>query len=95
MKTVELKVYSYSELSDKAKEKALNWYAQGNLSYEWWDFTYEDAATIGLKITEFDLDQNRHAKGKFTKRPEDVAALIFENHGKDCETYANALSDAK
>jgi hypothetical protein len=90
VKTIETTVYQFKELSDEAKEKAREWYRDGALDYEWWDFTYLDAADIGLKITEFDLDRNRHAKGNFTESAEDVAKAIKENHGPDCETYKTA-----
>ncbi len=47
MRVVETKVYEYEELSDAAKEKARDWYREGNLSsYEWWDYTYEWFETI-------------------------------------------------
>ena len=47
--------YKFEELSPKAKEKARDWFREGALDYDWWDSTYEDAASIGLKITGFDL----------------------------------------
>ena len=40
-------VYSYKELSEQAKEKARDWYRDGNLDYDWWESVYEDAKTIG------------------------------------------------
>jgi len=43
---METTVYKFSELSDRAKERARDWFRQGNLDYDWWDFIYEDAATI-------------------------------------------------
>lgn len=47
-------VYTYAELSDKAKEKARDAYREGHLDYEWWDSVYEDAvdmaAEIGIEI---------------------------------------------
>ena len=47
MRTIETTVYKFSELSEAAKEKAIeNWNRDG-LDYEWWDAVYEDAKTIG------------------------------------------------
>ncbi len=46
MRTIAKTVYQFSELSDHAKERARDWYRQGNLDYDWYDSVYEDAATI-------------------------------------------------
>lgn len=81
-----INIYKYDELSDKAKEAARNWYAESALDHEWWDSIYEDAAHIGLKITSFDLDRNRHAKGQL-KDAEQVAHNIIKEHGETCETH--------
>lgn len=48
-------VYQFSELSDEAKERAREWYRQGNLDCEWWESTYEDFVRIGEMLgIEFD-----------------------------------------
>lgn len=39
-------VFSFDELSEAAKEKARDWYREGALDYDWWEYIYEDAATI-------------------------------------------------
>jgi hypothetical protein len=56
MKTIELKVYSFAELSDKAKEKARDWWRQSSMDDDWWDCTFEDFAQIckilGIEIGE-------------------------------------------
>ncbi len=88
--TVTTKVYPFDELSDDAKQAVIENLAEINVDYEWWDSTYEDAKVIGLVIEEFDLDRNRHAKGKWTEDAEDMARLIIENHGESCETHGDA-----
>lgn len=40
-------VYSFDELSDKAKERAREWFREGNLDHDWWEFVYEDAKQCG------------------------------------------------
>lgn len=96
MKTIETTVFEFGELSDSAKETAREWYRDGALDYDWWDSTYEDAANIGLKLTGFELDRNRHAEGYRTFRiAADVAQAVIENHGKHCETYKTAKSYLK
>jgi hypothetical protein len=83
-------VYLFEELPVESQQKALEEYWGINVNYEWWDFTYEDAKNIGLEITEFDLDRNRHAKGDFINSALETAEKILENHGDICETYKTA-----
>jgi hypothetical protein len=42
MKTIEIKLYQFSELSEKAKEKALENFHDINVDYGWSDFTIEE-----------------------------------------------------
>lgn len=89
--TVTIKVYPFDELSDEIKETVVEKLRDLNINYEWWDSTYEDAATIGLKITEFELERGTFCRGDWTEDAEDTARLILENHGKTCETYKDAV----
>lgn len=47
-------IFKFSELSEKAKETARQWYREGAFDFEWWDFVYEDAITcaaiLGIEI---------------------------------------------
>jgi hypothetical protein len=90
MKTITLNIYSFDELSQEAKEVAIDSLCSINVEHDWWDCTYEDARQIGLKISSFDLDRNRHAKGIFILAANEVAQNIFNSHGIDCETYKTA-----
>jgi myo-inositol catabolism protein IolC len=94
--TKEYKVYSFEELSEESQQKAIEKLYDINVDYEWWDCTYMDAETVGIKITGFDLDRSRHCTGEFTQSAENVANDILTNHGKHCETYktvTNFLSE--
>jgi myo-inositol catabolism protein IolC len=92
MKTIEIKLYKFSELSEEAKQKAIEKHYDINVDYDWWQNTYEDARQIGLKITSFDLDRNRHAKGEFLLSACEVAQNILNEHGESCQTYKTAQS---
>jgi hypothetical protein len=87
MRTIETKVYQFHELSEEAKKQAINSLLDINVDNNWWECTYDDAKEIGLKITGFNLDRNRHCTGKLTIYPTECAKLIIENHGGACETY--------
>lgn len=90
MKTITINTYSFDELSEDAKQKAIERLLDINVSYNWWQSTYEDAENIGLKITGFDLDRNRHASGEFTLSANEVACNILNQHGETCKTYKTA-----
>lgn len=54
MRIQQTAIYTYNELSDTAKEKARQWYREGNLDYDWWDFLYDDfnarAQELGIEL---------------------------------------------
>lgn len=52
---VEHTLYQFDELSDRAKERAREWYRNGALDYNWWDSVYDDAATCA-KLIGIDLN---------------------------------------
>lgn len=87
-RTVRTKVYKFTELSDKAKDKAIEWYESGNDDNFWFEYINDDAKEIGLKITDYD---DYSIDGEFTISANEVAANIFKNHGETCETYKTAL----
>lgn len=90
MRKIETTVYTFEELSDEAQQNALSNLSDINVDYSWWQWTYDDAANIGLKITAFNLDRNKEASGDFMLSAAEVAANIFQNHGKECSTYKTA-----
>jgi hypothetical protein len=92
MKTVKVTLFAINELTDEVKSKVLDKFRDINVNYDWWDSIYDDAKEIGLKITSFNLDRNRHAKGKFLLAANEVAQNILNNHGDSCETYKTASS---
>jgi len=99
MKQITINTYEFIELSEEAKGRARDWYRQGALD-EWWERIFEDAARVGLRITSFDTDRNRHATGEFMVfgGAEQVAGLILSEHGPACETRKASekyLSDFK
>ena len=90
MQTKTIQVYDFNELSESAKESAMNEVRQRNYGDGWWEFVYEDAESIGLHLTGFGLDRDRHATGIFKDNAECCALFIIDNHGETCETYKTA-----
>jgi hypothetical protein len=88
MRVIEVKLYQFDELSDEVKLKVMERMADINVDHGWWDFVYEDAATIGLKLMGFD---DYKCEGKLTEAVGEVCRRILANHGKACETYRTAV----
>lgn len=89
MRIKETKLYPFDELSDAAKDKAVELLYDLNMGFEWWESVYEDAERAGIRITAFDCDRGS-IEGDFTQTPHDVAQSIIKEHGEDCETRKTA-----
>ena len=91
MRTESRTLYLFGELSDSAKQKAIDRHRYCNVEdAEWWDCIYEAAERIGLKLTSFDLGCGSYCEGHFTMAGVEVAHAIIAEHGPDCETYKDA-----
>lgn len=90
MKTKTVVLYLFDELpTAKAKECARDWYREMSSGDDWWDATYSDAETAGLKITSFDT-YGRQIEGRFISDATACAQSILKEHGEKCETYETA-----
>lgn len=90
MRTIELKLYQFAELSEQAKQKAITDNADFNVNYNWWDMVYEDAKNAGLKITGFDLDRAHYCNAEFIHDAIFTARQVRIDHGEQTDTYAEA-----
>ena len=95
MRIKETKIYHFEELTEDAKEKAVQNLYDINVDTQWWDCTFEDAKMIGLKITGFDIDRGAYCEGSFIDGAEDAANNSISEHGESCETYKDAASYIK
>jgi len=91
MKTIEISLYKFQELSEQAKQNAIEKLSNINVDHEWWDSIYEDAKNVGIKLQYFDLQRNKSATGEFINSPKDVASKIIKEHGNQCDTYKTAI----
>lgn len=55
MRTIEVKLYQFEELSAEAKENAIERNRTMNVEHDWWDCTYESMKEVGVKINSFDI----------------------------------------
>ena len=86
METIAINLYSFDELTEQAKEIALIRLSDINVDHNWWEFTYEDAKNVGMKIKYFDLDRN-DIDIDFLYSMDDIANRIMFIQGSSCETY--------
>ena len=95
MKTIKTVVYDFDELSEEAKQNAISNLSDININHKWWEFTYDDAENIGLRITGFDVGRGCYVDGELIHSVKRCCELIMENHGASCETYilANRVLD--
>ncbi len=87
MREVTFKLYKFNELSDEVKEKVLddNRYFQVEY-FNWWEYVYEEAENIGLKIVEFDLDR-WYIRMKLKENILSSIKKICRNFDKEEEIY--------
>jgi len=87
-------LYKFDELSDSAKDKALDNCRYYEVDHGWWEQTYEDASEVGIKITSFDINRASYCKGDIPDT-EQTAHNIVDNHGEACDTYRVAAAYLK
>jgi len=94
MRTIETKVFEFNELSPEAKERAISDNYDINIFFDWWEFVYQDAEQVGIKITGFDIDRGSYCKIK-VESISDTIDGILKNHGKQADTYKDAKNFKK
>lgn len=92
MRTIRTKVYKFDELNEDAKKKVLTKMWDINVSEEWWEFIYSDAAEVGIEITGFDIGRGNDITGKLKGTATETIDKIMANHGEVCATYKTAQS---
>lgn len=98
MRTVFKSVYQFSELTDKAKEKAREWYREGALDYNWYEAVYEDADTIAKLMGITINDRPYKTMGGDTKYEKCIFFSGFSSQGDGAcfeGTYEHAVGSVK
>lgn len=83
-------VYTFDELAPDIQAKVLDKNRYMNVDFEWWQWAFEDAAEIGVKITEFDLGYRGMIKGEFLLDAEQVASNIVKEYGDSSDCFNHA-----
>jgi hypothetical protein len=93
MKTINVKLFSFPELSNSAKKHAISDLFDINTE-DWYDCIYEDASSVGLIITGFDLDLNIISTRHEITMLESIDK-VKAKHGKKCDTFILACDYLK
>lgn len=87
MAHIKVKVYKFKQLSDKAKDRVRQWYAE-TLDYDWWELVYdqfiEEMAEYGIDIATKDI----HFSGFWSQG--DGAAFSTQMGSSDIVKYLKA-----
>ena len=74
--------FSFDELDERAKQKARDDYISGDYpGYEWWDYTYEDAVSMGNKIGIYIDHKDRKTHGGGSVREPQIHFSGFCSQG--------------
>jgi hypothetical protein len=106
---IEQTVFSFAELSDRAKEYARGCERERVCDYEWWEYIYEDADTIatllsihitrnhpkrdGLSINFEGFDRGGHVTFKGYYSPEHGAIKAVSDHAPQDEVLLKIAQD--
>lgn len=86
-RSVTFDVFKFEELSDEAKERAIEEFRYVNVDYEWWECVYEMANEIGFTITSFDIDSRNNITGELSISILESFKLIRKNWSRNSELY--------
>lgn len=86
MKTISINLYQFNELTPEAQKAAIRNLSDINTIDQWWDYLYEDAENVGLKLTGFDIDRGA-CNGHIMNNGFETAMAICDNHGEETQTY--------
>lgn len=62
----------WESIPDRIKECIFSKHGDISVDYEWWQFVYEDAENVGIKITSFDTDRGNSISGRLLFEPSKV-----------------------
>jgi hypothetical protein len=83
MRIIETKAYTFDELSDDAKENAVNNLREINVEHDWWDCTYETFRELGIRIEHFDLGRRSEIGIDLIETHHEVAINIIGTFGEN------------
>lgn len=99
MNTHTITTYSFNELSNEAKTKAIDKDRYILVNHNWWQDTMQDAKTVfGINIKSFDFERGQKIDIEFMDNLENIANKIIQEWGlntalnKDAHCYLESRS---
>lgn len=83
MRIIETEAYTFDELSDDAKESAINNLREINVDHDWWECTYETFRELGIRIEHFDLGRRSEIGIDLIETHDEVAINIISTFGEN------------
>ena len=72
------KIYTYEDLSEKAKKNAIEQHRGINVDYhQWWHTIGDEAKSFGIEIIDFDLGQSK-LDLEFSRTRDDICSRIID-----------------
>lgn len=87
MRILETKVYTFDELSNTAKQKAIESLYDLNILHDWYDPIYTEAENLGFKIKGFNIDRANYCNVELIEDLSTIFRNILKEHGENCDTY--------
>ena len=87
MKTIKINVYPFSELSEAAKNKALDYQRMINVNCQWYETVYAQAKTLGIEIEDFELGENYFCYIDLIKPVNTIISKILKTQSEDTALY--------
>ncbi|MDX9668740.1 hypothetical protein [Pseudomonas sp. P8_250] len=87
MRTAQIQVLKFDELSETAKQKARDWFREASAGEQWWSRVYEDAKAAGAMFG-FDID-DIYFSG-FWSQGDGACFTGSFRYGKGCENAIKA-----
>lgn len=90
MKVKQYETFKFNELSEGAKERAIEEFSDINVDFDWWIFTCDSVKeTMGVEIKEFDMDKLTITT-ELCEDVEHVIKSILENFSEETDFYKTA-----
>jgi len=87
MRTIEIELYKFAELSEEAQQKTIQELWDINVDYDWWSMAYDSISDSGVTIHGFDLGRAQTIEMRMNNSHLEVANYIISNWGHECEGW--------
>lgn len=95
MKTIEINLYKFDELTPEAQNVAIVKNYDINFRFDWWDVISEHAKECGLNLKSFDIGRGNYCRLEFIYCADETAEKILKNIGEQSDLFRLATDYKK